>query len=68
MKLIKAHKFELIPSGEQLRDMRSFVGLARKIWNLALAKQEADYANGAKYSNAISMNYWIADWKPSSRI
>ena len=63
MLILKAYKFEIMPNGEQQRDMRSFVGLARKVWNLALAKQEADYAARYKYQGYEAMTPRLLDWK-----
>jgi putative transposase len=63
MKRLQAFKFELRPNGEQVRSMRRFAGNARKVWNLALAKQQANHAAGEKFTGAKGMNYWIPGWK-----
>jgi len=63
MKRLQAFKFELQPNGEQVRSMRRFAGNARKVWNLALAKQQATHAAGEKFTNAFGMNGWLLDWK-----
>jgi putative transposase len=40
MKRLQAYKFEITPNGEQIRMMRKYAGNARKVWNLALDRQE----------------------------
>lgn len=63
MKRLQAFKFQIQPNGEQIRLMRKFAGNARKVWNLALARQEANYAAGEKFINAFGMNNWLPAWK-----
>jgi len=50
MKRLQAYKFQLEPNGEQIRSMRKYAGNARKVWNLALARQEERYAAGEKFT------------------
>jgi hypothetical protein len=40
MKHLQAYKFELMPTGDQQRDMRRFAGSCRFVFNLALAMQK----------------------------
>ena len=63
MKRLQAYKYELRPNGEQVRAMRRFAGNARKVWNLALDKQQANHAAGEKFTNAFGMNNWLPAWK-----
>ncbi|MDE3022618.1 MAG: transposase, partial [Pseudomonadota bacterium] len=63
MKRLQAFKFELQPNGEQARSMRRFAGNARKVWNLALARQQENHTQGEKFTNAFGMNHWIPAWK-----
>lgn len=63
MKRLQAFKFELQPNGEQVRAMRRFAGNARKVWNLALDKQQKNHAAGEKFTNAFGMNGWLLAWK-----
>jgi len=63
MKRLQAYKFEILPNGEQVRMMRKYVGNARKVWNLALARQEKNHEAGEKFTNAFGMNGWIREWK-----
>jgi putative transposase len=44
MERLQAFKFELMPNGEQTRDMRRFAGASRFVFNRALAWQTEQYA------------------------
>ena len=44
MMRLQAYKFELMPNGQQQRDMRRFVGACRFVFNKALAWQKERYA------------------------
>ena len=48
MQILSAFKFELMPTGEQARDMRRFAGACRFVFNKALALQNENYRNGGK--------------------
>jgi putative transposase len=50
MKRLQAYKFQIEPNGEQLREMRQFAGNARKVWNLALDRQQKNHAAGEKFT------------------
>lgn len=63
MKRLQAFKFELQPNGGQVRAMRQFAGNARKVWNLALARQQDTHAAGEKFTNGFGMNGWLPAWK-----
>ena len=63
MKRIQAYKFQIKPNGQQVKQMTQFVGCARKIWNLALAKQQANFKAGGKFANLFSMSKWILNFK-----
>ena len=63
MKRLQAYKFRIEPNGEQMRAMRQFAGNARKVWNLALDKQQKNHAAGEKFTNAFGMNGWLLAWK-----
>jgi len=51
MKRLQAYKFELTPNGEQIRMMRKYAGNARKVWNLALDRQEKNHVAGRKFTS-----------------
>ncbi|MEK7801974.1 MAG: transposase, partial [Pseudomonadota bacterium] len=63
MQRLQAYKFRIEPIGEQIRMMRQYAGNARKVWNLALARQENNHEAGEKFTGAKGMNYWIPAWK-----
>jgi putative transposase len=63
MKRLQAFKFRIVPKGEQQRAMRQFAGNARKIWNLALARQQQNHADGQAFTNSFGMNNWLPAWK-----
>jgi|CXWL01.1.fsa_nt_gi putative transposase len=63
MTRVQAYKFKIEPNGTQLRALRQFAGNARKVWNLALARQQTQYAAGESFTNAFGMNYWLPAWK-----
>jgi IS605 OrfB family transposase len=63
MKRLQAFKFRIKPNGEQRRLLAQYTGNNRKVWNLALDRQQQDYAAGKKYSNHFAMNNWLPAWK-----
>ena len=46
MQRLQAYRFELMPNGEQQRDMRRFAGSCRFVFNKALALQKANHEAG----------------------
>ncbi len=48
MQRLQAYKYELMPTGEQQRDMRRFAGSCRFVFNKALALQKEHYEQGKK--------------------
>lgn len=70
MKRLQAYKFELMPDGEQQRQMRRFAGACRFVYNKALAWQNAQYAqdNTFKFSYTKLANlFGLARWIPCRR-
>ncbi len=63
MKRLQAFKFQIEPNGAQIRLMRQYAGNARKVWNLALSRQQETYAAGDKFTNEYGMNAWLLAWK-----
>ncbi|HHT77567.1 MAG TPA: helix-turn-helix domain-containing protein, partial [Clostridiaceae bacterium] len=43
MKILQAYKFELMPNGEQHRQMSRFAGTCRYVYNRALAVQQESH-------------------------
>lgn len=64
MKRLQAYKFELMPNGEQQRQMRCFAGACRFVYNKALAWQITQYAqdNTYKFSYTKLANV-LPGWK-----
>jgi len=63
MQRLQAFKYELMPSGQQQRDMRRFCGSCRFVFNKALALQQANHAAGAKFMNYVALANKLPDWK-----
>ena len=63
MNRLQTFKFELMPDGEQQRDMRRFAGARRFVYNKALEIQKTNYAAGGKFIGYVSMANRIAEWK-----
>ena len=63
MKRLQAFKFELMPNGEQQRDMRRFAGARRFVYNKALALQKTNYAAGGKFIGYVDMANRLPEWK-----
>jgi putative transposase len=63
MKRLQAFKFRMEPTGGQRRAMSQFAGNARKVWNLALARQQQNHAEGEKFTTSFGMHAWLLAWK-----
>ena len=63
MKRLQAYRFQIKPNGQQVKQMTQFAGCARKVWNLALAKQKDLYEAGGKFTSGVGMTYWLPDFK-----
>ena len=63
MKRLQAFKFELIPNGEQQREMRCFAGSCRFVYNKALALQKENYEAGNQFISYVSMAANLPHWK-----
>jgi len=63
MQRLQAFKYELIPTGEQLRNMRRFAGSCRFVFNKALALQTANYEAGNKFIRYVGMANLLPAWK-----
>jgi len=53
---VQGYKFEALPNGEQLRNLRRFAGSCRFVYNQALALNKQRYENKEKLSNRPSRN------------
>ncbi|MEO6959227.1 MAG: transposase [Burkholderiaceae bacterium] len=63
MQRLQAFKFELMPDGEQQRDMRRFAGSCRFVYNRALAMQKENHEAGNKFIGYVSMAANLPIWK-----
>jgi putative transposase len=63
MQRLQAFKYELMPTGEQQRDMRRFSGSCRFVFNKALAMQTANHEAGDKYIRYEELANLLPVWK-----
>ncbi|MBN3795067.1 MULTISPECIES: RNA-guided endonuclease TnpB family protein [Burkholderia] len=63
MRRLQAFKFELMPNGEQQRDMRRFAGACRFVYNKALALQKENYEAGGKFIGYVAMAKHLTEWR-----
>jgi putative transposase len=63
MKRLQAYKYELMPNGDQLRDMRRFSGSCRFVYNKALALQKENHEAGNKFIGYVAMAAKLPIWK-----
>ncbi len=63
MKRLQAYKYELMPNGDQLRDMRRFSGSCRFVYNKALALQKENHEAGDKFIGYVAMAAKLPIWK-----
>src|SRR5260370_7553366 len=63
MQILCAYKCELMPTGEQARNMRRFAGACRFVFNKALALQNENYRNGGKFIGYVPMAKHLTAWR-----
>jgi putative transposase len=63
MQRLQAFKYELMPDGNQQRDMRRFAGSCRFVFNKALALQKANHEAGNKFIRYVEMANQLPAWK-----
>jgi putative transposase len=66
MQRLQAYKFELMPNGEQQRDMRRFAGACRFAYNKALALQKENHEAGNKFIGYVPMAKHLTAWRNST--
>ncbi|KAH0436569.1 RNA-guided endonuclease InsQ/TnpB family protein [Paraburkholderia fungorum] len=66
MQRLQAFKYELIPNGEQQRDMRGFAGACRFVFNRALALQKENHGAGGKFIGYVRMAKHLTAWRNGS--
>jgi putative transposase len=63
MQRLQAFKYELMPSGEQQRQMRRFAGSCRFVFNKALALQKVRYERGEKRLGYAGLCKELTGWR-----
>jgi len=63
MQRLQAFKYELMPNGEQQRNMRRFAGSCRFVFNKALALQKARYERGEKKLGYAGLCKLLTEWR-----
>ena len=66
MQRLQAFKYELMPNGEQQRNMRRFAGACRFVFNKALALQQANHEAGGKFISYVAMAKQLTAWRNGS--
>jgi putative transposase len=60
---LQAFKYELMPTGEQQRQMRRFAGSCRFVFNKALALQKERYERGEKKLGYAGLCKLLTEWR-----
>lgn len=63
MKRMQAYKYELMPNGEQQRNMHRFAGSCRFVFNKALAMQKTLYEQGEKKLGYAGLCKALTSWR-----
>ncbi|MGL6072092.1 helix-turn-helix domain-containing protein, partial [Craterilacuibacter sp.] len=63
MQRLQAFKYELMPNGEQQRDMRRFAGACRFVFNQGLALQKARHDQGEKKLSYAALCKELTAWR-----
>ena len=67
MRRLQAYKYELMPTGGQLRDMRRFAGACRFVFNKALELQKERYEKGEKKLGYAGLCKLLTEWRNGTR-
>ncbi|MDC7713724.1 transposase [Vogesella sp. LYT5W] len=67
MQRLQAFKYELMPNGEQQRNMRRFAGACRFVFNKALALQKDRQAQGEKKLSYAAICKALVEWKQQAQ-
>lgn len=63
MQRLQAYKYEVMPDGEQERNMRCFAGSCRLVYNKALALQKENHAAGKTFIGYVAMAKLLTAWR-----
>jgi putative transposase len=61
--MISAYRFQLRARPAAERSLRRYAGMARQVWNRALAEQRARHARGEKYASYVDMAECLTAWR-----
>ncbi|KXU39104.1 cytosine methyltransferase [Ventosimonas gracilis] len=65
MQRLQAYKYELMPGGQQKRDMSRFAGSCRFVYNKALALQKERYESQGKKHSYSALCKLLTQWRAS---
>lgn len=68
MKRLQAFKYELMPTGDQQRQMRRFAGSCRVVFNEALNLQKARYEQGGKKLGYAGLCKELTAWRNGAQL
>ena len=63
--MYRAIQFQLRAKSDQETQLRRWSGMARWLWNQALARQQERRAAGEPYANYVAMAKWLTEWRNS---
>jgi putative transposase len=66
MQRLQAFRYELMPNGQQARQMRRFAGSCRFVYNKALALQKERYERGEKKLGYAGLCKLLTEWRNSA--
>jgi putative transposase len=61
--LRKAYRFRLRGNRKAEAALRRWAGCCRKVWNMALAEQQARRERGERYVGYVAMAKWLTAWR-----
>jgi putative transposase len=67
MQCLQAYEYELLPNGQQQREMRRFAGACRLVFNTALALQKQRYEQGEKKLGYAALCKLLTAWRNSTQ-
>jgi putative transposase len=67
MQRLQAFKYELMPNGDQRRQMHRFAGCCRFVFNHALALQRTTYEAGGRFIAYVAMAKQLTEWRNGTR-
>ena len=59
----RAYRYRLRSNRKAEAVLRRWAGCSRKVWNLALAEQQARRERGEKYAGLVGMCQWVTAWR-----